>query len=151
PARPLARPARAARRQRAHRCRAGRRRVRRHQPSLTPGSLLGPPALELERERVRIGEGWLASFAVVAYPSEVARGWLAPLLRAASDAVVALHLEPIPPSLDTERLRRQLAGFESTLRLERGRGLPPVPAVAAVAGDSIELAARLAGGESRLY
>ena len=40
------------------------------------GSLLGPPALELERDRVRVGEGWLASFAVVAYPSEVARGWL---------------------------------------------------------------------------
>jgi type IV secretory pathway VirB4 component len=115
------------------------------------GSLLGPPALELERDRLRMGEGWLASFAVVAYPSEVTRGWLAPLLRAARDADVALHVEPVPPAIASERLRRQRARLESTRRLERERGLLPDPAVAAAAEDAEELAARLARGESRLF
>jgi type IV secretory pathway VirB4 component len=115
------------------------------------GALLGPAALELERDRLRAGESWLASFAVVGYPSEVARGWLAPLLRAARDADVALHVEPIPPALASERLRRQRARLESTRRLERERALLPDPAVAAAAEDADELAARLARGESRLF
>jgi type IV secretory pathway VirB4 component len=115
------------------------------------GSLLGPPALELERDRLRAGESWLASFAVVGYPSEVTRGWLGPLLQAARDADVALHIEPIAPALASERLRRQRARLESTRRLERERGLLPDPDVEAAAEDAGELAARLARGESRLF
>jgi type IV secretory pathway VirB4 component len=125
--------------------------VRRHRRPSGAGSLLGPAALELERDRVRLGESWLASFAVVGYPSEVARGWLAPLLRAARDADVALHVEPVPPAIASERLRRQRARLESTRRLERERGLLPDPWVAAAAEDADELAARLARGESRLF
>lgn len=115
------------------------------------GSLLGPPALELERDCLRVGERWLASFAVVGYPSEVSRGWLAPLLRAARDTDVALHVEPIPPAIASDRLRRQRARLESTRRVERERGLLADPDVAAAAEDAGELAARLARGESRLF
>jgi len=125
--------------------------LRRARKDASSGSLLGPPALELERDRLRAGEDWLASFAVVGYPSEVTRGWLAPLLRAARDADVSLHIEPIPPALASERLRRQRARLESTRRLEHERGLLPDPEVAAAAEDAGELAARLARGESRLF
>jgi type IV secretory pathway VirB4 component len=113
--------------------------------------LFGPAALELEPTRVRIGQGWQASFAVTGYPHEVARGWLAPLLQAAREADVALHVEPIPPPVAAERLRRQRARLESTRRLERERGQLPDPTVAAAADDADELAARLARGESRLF
>lgn len=115
------------------------------------GSLLGPAALELERDRVRIGERWQASFAVTGYPHEVSRGWLAPLLQAARDADVALHVEPVPPPLASERLRRQRARLESTRRLEAERGRLPDPTVAAAAEDAEELAARLARGQSKLF
>ena len=125
--------------------------LRRGRKPEAAGSPLGPPALELERDRVRVGEGWLASFAVTGYPSEVARGWLAPLLRAARDADVALHVEPVAPAIASERLRRQRARLESTRRLERERGLLPDPAVAAAAEDADEFAARLARGESKLF
>ncbi|HEU6443764.1 MAG TPA: hypothetical protein VFL61_01765 [Gaiellaceae bacterium] len=125
--------------------------MRRGRQGVSSGSLLGPPALELERDRLRAGEDWLASFAVVGYPSEVTRGWLAPLLRAARDADVSLHIEPIAPALASERLRRQRARLESTRRLEHERGLLGDPEVAAAAEDAGELAARLARGESRLF
>jgi len=115
------------------------------------GSLLGPSALELEHDRLRIGERWRASFAVTGYPHEVSRGWLAPLLRAARDADVALHIEPVPPPVAADRLRRQRARLESTRRLEAERGRLSDPTVAAAAEDAEELAARLARGESKLY
>jgi type IV secretory pathway VirB4 component len=122
-------------------------------PTATPrsGSLLGPPALELGHDRVRIGERWRASFAVTGYPHEVSRGWLAPLLHAARDADVALHIEAVPPPLATDRLRRQRARLESTRRLEAERGRLPDPTVAAAAADAEELAHRLARGESKLF
>ena len=115
------------------------------------GSLLGPTALELEHDRVRIGKRWQASFAVTGYPHEVGRGWLAPLLHAARDADVALHIEPVPPPLAADRLRRQRARLESTRRLEAERGRLPDPTVAAAADDAEELASRLARGESKLF
>src|SRR5438128_6378315 len=126
-----------------------------HRPACTHppprGSLLGPSALELEHDRVRIGEGWWASFAVTGYPHEVSLGWLAPLLQAARDADVALHIEPVPPPVAADRLRRQRARLESTRRLETERGRLPDPTVAAAAEDAAELAARLARGESKLF
>jgi type IV secretory pathway VirB4 component len=125
--------------------------LNRLRPASASGSLLGPPALELEHDRVRIGERWHASFAVTGYPREVGRGWLAPLLHAARDADVALHIEPVPPPLAADRLRRQRARLESTRRLEADRGRLPDPTVAAAADDAEELAARLARGESKLF
>src|SRR5207247_10113723 len=115
------------------------------------GSLLGPPALELERGAARVGETWTRTLAVVGYPREVARGWLEPLLRAAGDLDLALHVEPLAPPLAADRLRRQRARLESTRRLERDRGQLPDPTVAAAAEDADELASRLARGESRLF
>src|SRR5205085_10182731 len=114
-------------------------------------SLLGPPALELERGAARIGGAWTGTLAVIGYPREVTRGWLEPLLRAAGELDLALHVEPLPPPLAAARLRRQRARFESTRRLERERGQLPDPSVAAAAEDADELAARLARGESRLF
>jgi type IV secretory pathway VirB4 component len=128
---------------------------RRHRQQADDGrgglSLLGPAGLQLRHDRVRIGELWQAGFAVVGYPHEVSRGWLAPLLQAARDTDLALHVEPLPPQIAVDRLRRQRARFESTRRLEQERGQLPDPFVAAAAEDSEQLMGRLARGQSRLF
>ena len=100
---------------------------------------------------MRIGELWQAGFAVVGYPHEVSRGWLAPLLQAARDVDLALHVEPLPPAVAVDRLRRQRARFESTRRLEQEHGRLPDPFVAAAAEDSEQLMGRLARGQSKLF
>jgi type IV secretory pathway VirB4 component len=124
---------------------------RRNSKTRASAGLLGPSALELAHDRLRIGERWRASFAVTGYPHEVSRGWLAPLLQAARDADVALHIEAVPPPLAADRLRRQRARLESTRRLDADRGRLDDPAVAAAAEDAEELASRLARGESKLF
>jgi type IV secretory pathway VirB4 component len=127
------------------------RRHRRPASTSATASLLGPPALALQPDRVQIGERWQAGFAVIGYPHEVSRGWLAPLLQAARDVDLALHVEPLPPQIAVDRLRRQRARFESTRRLEQERGQLPDPFVAAAAEDSEQLMGRLARGQSRLF
>jgi type IV secretory pathway VirB4 component len=114
-------------------------------------SVLGPAGLQLRADRLHAGSGWQASFAVIGYPHEVTRGWLAPLLQAARDTDLALHIEPLPAQIAADRLRRQRARFESTRRLERDRGQLPDPFVAAAAEDSEQLMRRLARGQSKLF
>ncbi len=115
-----------------------------------PG-LLGPAAIELRSDRLRVGGVWQQSFAVTGYPREVGYGWLAPLLRAAGELELALHIEPFPAELAAQRLHKQRARFESTRRLERERGSLSDLGVAAAAEDAHQLANRLARGESRLF
>ena len=68
------------------------------------------------------------TLAVTGYPREVGPGWLEPLLDHPGPIDVALHLDPVPPAVAAERLRRQLARLESTQpagRRPRPPGRPP--------------------------
>jgi type IV secretory pathway VirB4 component len=113
--------------------------------------LLGPAALELRADRVRVGGRWQRTLAISGYPREVGYGWLAPLLRAAPQLEVSLHIEPFPAEIAAQRLHKQRARFESTRRLELERGSLSDLGVAAAAHDAEDLATRLARGQSRLY
>jgi type IV secretory pathway VirB4 component len=110
-----------------------------------------PSAVEVERDWLRTGEVWQRTLAVVGYPREVGRGWLAPLLRAAGELDLALHIEPIAPALAADRLRRQRARLESSRRIDADRGRLTDPTLAAAVQDADELAGALARGESRLF
>ncbi len=112
---------------------------------------LGPAALELHADRLRLGQRWQQTFAISGYPREVGYGWLAPLLREAPELEVALQVEPFPAELAAQRLRKQRARFESTRRLEAERGALQDLGLAAAAEDAHQLAGRLARGESRLF
>lgn len=114
-------------------------------------TLLAPGAVELERDRLCAGERWQRTLAVVGYPREVSRGWLDPLLRAAGELDLTLHIAPTPPQVAADRLRRQRARLESSRRLDADRGRLADPVLDAAAEDAQELASRLARGESRLF
>src|SRR6266545_1455955 len=120
-------------------------------PAGTPGGLLGPDAIEVARRWLRVGGIWCRTLAVTDYPREVPLGWLEPVLAAPGTLDVALHVEPIPPLVAAERLRRQLARLESTRRLDTDKGRLPDFQAEAAADDAAELARRLAHGQDRLF
>jgi type IV secretory pathway VirB4 component len=125
---------------------------RRRPPPAPPAGLLGPDALEIIGPRtLRAGGSLCATFTVVGYPREVGPGWLEPLLTCPGPADVAVHIEPIPPPVAAERLRRQLARLESSRRLDADRGRLADPQVEVAAADARDLAGRLARGEGRLF
>ncbi|WP_245667953.1 VirB4 family type IV secretion system protein [Actinomadura macra] len=95
--------------------------------------------------------GVCASFAVTGYPREVGAGWLEPLLTYPGRLDVALHIEPIPPLVAAQRLRRQLARLESASRSNAQQGRLADFAAEAAADDAAELAASLARGHGRLF
>lgn len=91
------------------------------------------------------------TLAVTGYPREVASGWLEPLVTYPGTVDVAVHVEPVPPLVAAERLRRQLARLESTRRVDADRGRLADPTVEVAADDAHDLANRLARGEGRLF
>lgn len=128
--------------------RGGRRSGEVSRPRVLPGS---PDAVDVGGRAIRLGDDWAASLAVTGYPAEVGAGWLEPLLSYPGRLDVSLHIEPVPPVVAADRLRKQRARMESTRRADAGRGRVDDPELDIAAQDAAELAARLARGEGRLF
>ncbi|MFF0771868.1 VirB4 family type IV secretion system protein [Nonomuraea wenchangensis] len=113
----------------------------------TAAALPGPSSLRINARSVEFPDGVCASFAIAGYPREVGAGWLEPLTGYPGHLDVSLHIEPVPPLIAAQRLRRQLARLESA---SAGARMPDFAAEAA-ADDAAELAASLARGHGRLF
>ena len=122
----------------------------------SPGSggsvdLLGPHALQVHSGHLRLGDGVCRTLAITGFPREVGPGWLQPLLEHPGRLDVALHVQPVPTAVATDRLRRQLARLESTRRADLAKGRLIDPQLDAAAGDAHDLASRLARGQGKLF
>src|SRR6266508_731513 len=94
---------------------------------------------------------WCESFAVIGYPREVSPGWLSPLFAYPGPVDVALHVEPVRNDEAARHLRRQLARFESTRRIEAKRERLEDPQTEMAAQGAAELSRALARGDGRLF
>ncbi|GAB3275112.1 hypothetical protein GCM10027589_00020 [Actinocorallia lasiicapitis] len=113
----------------------------------TAARLPGPSTLKINPRSVEFPDGLCASFAIAGYPREVGAGWLAPLTGYPGHLDISLHIEPIPPLVAAQRLRRQLARLESATATGRNVDF----AAEAAADDAAELASALARGHGRLF
>ncbi|PSK65577.1 hypothetical protein B0E53_02478 [Micromonospora sp. MH33] len=125
-----------------------RRRTAPESATILPGS---PDAVEVHDRHVRVGDGYSATLAVVGYPAEVGPGWAEPLLSYPGLVDAAFHIEPVPPAVASERLRKQRGRFESSRRHDAAKGRLDDPELDAAAADAAELATRVARGEARLF
>jgi len=114
-------------------------------------SWFGPQSLEVGARRLRIGDGFAASFAVADYPSEVMAGWLEPLFAYPGRLDVAIHVEPVPSAQAADRLRKQRARLESSRRHGAARERLDDPELEAAAADARELAYRVSCGAGKLF
>jgi type IV secretory pathway VirB4 component len=113
-----------------------------------PGS---PDAVEVAGRFVHAGDDYSATLAVTGYPAEVGAGWLEPVLSYPGRVDVSLHIEPVPPVVASDRLRKQRGRLESSRRADAGKGRLDDPELDAAAADAADLAARVARGQARLF
>ena len=127
--------------------------LRRSRPAVETGGVLpgSPDAVEVGGRSVHVGDDYSATLAVTGYPAEVGAGWLEPILSYPGRVDVALHIEPVPPVVASDRLRKQRGRLESSRRADAGKGRLDDPELDAAAADAAELAARVARGEARLF
>jgi hypothetical protein len=120
-------------------------------PGAGQDGLPAPPAVEVAARHVEIDGDCAATLAVTGYPAEVAPGWLEPLTSYPGRLDIALHIEPVPPAVAADRLRRQRARLESSRRTWAGQGRLDDPATEAAAEDARALAYQVARGEGKLF
>ena len=130
--------------------RLARRRHRRDQQGVDVSPFI-PESLVIGPRHLEVGTGWVASFAIIGYPREVSPGWLAPLLAYPGRLDVALHVEPIDPTVAAARLQSQLAKLESGRRHTAEHGRLHDPHVEAATEDAYDLSTRIARGEGKLF
>ncbi|GAA4905096.1 VirB4 family type IV secretion system protein [Streptomonospora salina] len=113
----------------------------------------GPVNAEVEigQRRMRLGEGAAASFVVTGYPAEVGHAWLEPLLTYPGRLDVSLHIEPVPPKVAADRLRRQMARLESSNQTGAEQGKLEDFESEVAADDARDMAASLARGDGKLF
>ncbi|WP_309505478.1 VirB4 family type IV secretion system protein [Streptomyces phytophilus] len=131
-----------------------RRRLRPRSPwesSTGHGDVFAPDSLAVGVRHLDVGQESVASFAITGYPREVHPGWLQPLLTYPGRVDVSLHIEPIDPATAAQRLKKQLARFESGRRHTEEHGHLPDPHVEAATEDAYDLSARVARGEGKLF
>jgi type IV secretory pathway VirB4 component len=116
--------------------------------TVVPGA---PDAVEVGGRAVRVGDGYSAALAVTGFPAEVGPGWLEPLIAYPGRVDVSLHIEPVPPVIASQRLRKQRGRFEASRRTDAAKGRLDDPELDAAAADAAELATRVARGEARLF
>jgi type IV secretory pathway VirB4 component len=123
-----------------------------HQPyNAGDAPVLGPDAIEVRPATLRLGDGVCATFSICGYPAEVGLGWLEPLVADPGRVDVALHIEPIPPQVAADRLRKRLARLESGALADHNRGRLTDFQAEAAAIDARDMAADLARGRSKLF
>lgn len=115
-----------------------------------PETGIGPDSVEVRNRSLVLSDGVCASFAVTGYPAEVGPGWLEPLLNYPGRVAVSVHVEPVPPAVAANRLKKQLARLESTNQADREHGREDFAAQTA-SEDARELSLSLARQETRLF
>jgi hypothetical protein len=120
-------------------------------PATASEGMPAPPAVAVAARHVAVDEDYAATLAVTGYPAEVSPGWLEPLACYPGRVDIALHIEPVPPAIAADRLRRQRARLESSRRAWAGHGRLDDPATDAAAEDARALAYQVARGEGKLF
>jgi type IV secretory pathway VirB4 component len=115
------------------------------------GDVPGPDSIQVSARQLRVGDWHAATLVVTGYPAEVSPGWLEPLATYPGRLDVSLHVEPVPPAVAADRLRRQRARLESGRRADAAKGRLDDPDLEAAAEDARELAYQVARGEGRLF
>lgn len=124
---------------------------RRTKPAPGPAAPAVEAEVDIAPRHMNQGDGAAASFVVTGYPAEVGHGWLEPLLTYPGRLDVSLHVEPVPPKVAADRLRRQMARMEASSRTGAEQGKLEDFESEVAAEDARDMAASLARGDGKLF
>lgn len=90
--------------------------------------LLIPPALEVESNYVRIGDLYVKTLFVIAYPRYLVTGWFSPIINIDQTVDISIFIHPLDTALALKRLRKKTAQVEAQLseRMEKGFVRDPI-------------------------
>jgi type IV secretory pathway VirB4 component len=95
----------------------------------TVRDLLIPPALEVESNYVRIGDLYVKSLFIIAYPRYLVTGWFSPIINIDQTVDISIFVHPVDTVLALKRLRKKTAQVEAQLSEKMEKGTVRDPAL----------------------
>lgn len=95
----------------------------------TVRELLIPPALEIESNYVRIGDLYIKSMFIIAYPRYLMGGWFSPIINIDQMVDVSVFVHPVDTAMALKKLRKKTVQVEAQILEREEKGLVRDPAL----------------------
>lgn len=113
--------------------------------------LIAPSSMEINFKNIRIGETYAKSFYVYAYPRYITANWLSPVINLDATLDVSMFIFPFESGEIMKQLKKKVAEMQSTIHMDRDRGVGRDPALEAALQDAEELRDSLARGQEKFF
>lgn len=113
--------------------------------------LIAPPAIEVDFDHVRIGNGYFRTLFISGYPRFVGANWLSPLINFDRTIDISMFYYPVSSHGVLDNLRRKIAEMEATLNADRDSGKVTDAVVKAALEDAVALQEQLVKGVERFF
>jgi|CXWL01.1.fsa_nt_gi hypothetical protein len=113
--------------------------------------LIAPSSMEVFSTKLRLGDVWVRSFYVYSYPRYLDTNWLAPLINFDVTMDISMYVYPYESAAIMKKLRRKVAQFRSSMRMDRERGVVEDPALETALEDAETLRRDLQRGTERFF
>jgi len=113
--------------------------------------LIAPSSMDVQSTKLRIGDVWVRSFYVYSYPRFLETNWLAPLINFDVTMDISMFVYPYESASIMKKLRRKVAQFRSTMRMDREKGVVEDPALETALEDAETLRRDLQRGTERFF
>ncbi|MDF2378707.1 MAG: DUF87 domain-containing protein [Candidatus Gracilibacteria bacterium] len=113
--------------------------------------LIAPPSMEVSTSKIKVGEVYAKSFYVFSYPRFLETNWLAPIVNFDVTMDISMFVYPYESASIMKTLRRKVAQFRSSIRMDRERGVVEDPALETALEDAETLRRDLQRGTERFF
>ena len=90
--------------------------------------LLIPPAFEVDSNFVRLGDLYIKTLFIIAYPRYLVTGWFSPIINIDQTVDISIFIHPVDTAVALRRLRKKTAQVEAQVseRMEKGLVRDPI-------------------------
>jgi len=88
---------------------------------------IAPSALKVSPRFIQLGDKYLRTIFVTAYPRYINVGWFAPVINFSAPLDIAIYYYPVPAQIILKQLQKRVGHLEQEIAAEHDKGLPRDP------------------------
>ncbi|MBU0625745.1 conjugal transfer protein TraC, partial [Patescibacteria group bacterium] len=113
--------------------------------------IIAPAGIQVESGHLKLGETFVRTIFVVAYPRYISLGWFAPIINMNTTLDVSMFFYPIKSGIILKQLKKKVGMLEAQIISDRDKGAPRDPIRETALRDIEELRDSLSQGTEHFF
>lgn len=113
--------------------------------------LIAPSAMKVESNFLRLGDQYLSTIYIVAYPRYISVGWFSSIINYSVPLDVAIYYYPVPAEKILKKLKLKVGNLEAQLVADQEKGAPRDPTRQTALSDIENLRDNLTQGTEKFF